>query len=77
MIDVVWDGRVITVSGHPDPPYVEGRHAFTAAVVFDIHDPARLPILLDAENARAVVNVFCWWCKAATDNGEPCPGRSG
>ncbi|MEE3918793.1 hypothetical protein V2I01_10995 [Micromonospora sp. BRA006-A] len=54
---------------------MEGRHAWTAALMFDLADPDRA-LILDAENLRSVT-VFCRWCRTSTDDGTPCPGLPG
>lgn len=75
-VTVEWGGRSATVSSFPHPPVqVEGRHAWTAALMFDLADPDRA-LILDAENLRSVT-VFCRWCRASTDDGTPCLGHPG
>lgn len=75
-IEARWGDRPVSVPADPDPPRVEGRHAFTIAALFEVRDPGRTP-LLDAENLRALPPAFCWWCRAAADDGTPCPGHPG
>jgi hypothetical protein len=71
-VTVEWGGRSTTVSSNPEPQARPGRHAWTAILVFDLTDPDRA-LILDSENLRSVV-VTCWWCRASTDDGTPCPG---
>lgn len=73
-VTVRWGDRAATVSTDPHPARLEGRHAWTAALMFDIADPGRAGLLVDHENLRSVT-VFCWWCRATTGDGTPCPGR--
>lgn len=76
-VTVTWGGRSATASSFPHPPVrVEGRHAWTAALMFDLADPDRAALLADHENLRSVT-VFCWWCRASTNDGTPCPGQPG
>ena len=63
------------VSNDPAPEFVPGQHVFTISAVFTVVDPSRTQQMADRENLRAMVGPFCWWCKTASDDGTPCPGR--
>ena len=74
---ITWGGAPASVSTDPNPPRVDGQHAFVVTALFQVKRPGQADLLLDRENLYATVPPFCWWCRASTDDGTPCPGQPG
>jgi hypothetical protein len=72
-VQAQWGGAPASIGTDPNPPRVDGQHAFVVALTFLVKHPDR-PLILDRENAHYISRTACWWCRATSDDGTPCLG---